>query len=148
MRPPAPGEPVPVDALEAAFGYTREELLVVLRPMWREGTRADRLDGRRHAGGGPVDVPRPLFHYFKQRFAEVTNPPIDSLREEIVMSLSQVLGRRGCMLIETPEAARLLEIHSPILSDDDLAALRSLGEAGSDQGIGLPSGRAAKQNSP
>ncbi|MGE5602433.1 MAG: glutamate synthase-related protein, partial [Nitrososphaerales archaeon] len=69
-------------------------------------------------------------------FAEVTNPPIDSLREELVMSLSQVLGRRGCVLVEAPEAARLLEIHSPVLSDDDLAALRSLGQSGGEPGSG------------
>ncbi len=133
----------PLDALQAAFGYTREELLVVLRPMWREGREPVGSMGDDTPAAAISDVPRPLFHYFKQRFAEVTNPPIDSLREELVMSLSQVLGRRGCILVETAEAARLLEIHSPILSDDDVAALRSLGDQGPDLGLGLPSDRAA-----
>ena len=115
-------------ALEAAFGYTREELLVVLRPMWREGREPVGSMGDDTPAAALSDVPRPLFHYFKQRFAEVTNPPIDSLREELVMSLTQVLGGRGCLLTEDPEAARLLELRSPILSNDDLSALRALGE--------------------
>jgi glutamate synthase (ferredoxin) len=112
--------------LEAAFGYTREELLVVLRPMWKEGREPVGSMGDDTPAAALSDVPRPLFHYFKQRFAEVTNPPIDSLREETVMSLSQRLGRRGCLLDETPEASRLLEVHSPILTSEDLAAIRSL----------------------
>ncbi len=144
---PQPRPGISLDALEAAFGYTREELLVVLRPMWREGREAIGSMGDDTPAAAISDVPRPLFHYFKQRFAEVTNPPIDSLREELVMSLSQVLGRRGCLLTETPEAARLLEIHSPILSDDDLAALTALrGPRGSDElGVGLPSDRLARR---
>ncbi len=122
----------PVANLEAAFGYTREELLVVLRPMWREGREPVGSMGDDTPAAAVSDVPRPLFHYFKQRFAEVTNPPIDSLREEIVMSLSQVLGRRGSYLREGPEAAALLEIRSPILTDDELAALRALGTTGAE----------------
>ena len=66
----------------AAFGYTREELLVVLRPMWKEGREPIGSMGDDTPAAALSDVPRPLFHYFKQRFAEVTNPPIDSLREE------------------------------------------------------------------
>ena len=113
-------------SLQAAFGYTREELLVVLRPMWREGREPIGSMGDDTPPAVLSDVPRPLFHYFKQRFAEVTNPPIDPLREEMVMSLSQRLGRRACLLSETPEAARLLELPSPILTDDDLAAIRDV----------------------
>ena len=105
-------------SLLAAFGYTREEQLVVLRPMWEEGREPIGSMGDDTPTAVLSAVPRPLFHYFKQRFAEVTNPPIDSLREEMVMSLSQRLGRRACILSETPEAARLLEMPSPILTDE------------------------------
>ncbi|MCX6028761.1 MAG: glutamate synthase-related protein [Chloroflexi bacterium] len=113
-----------LQALQAAFGYTREELLVVLRPMWKDGREPIGSMGDDTPPAVLSNVPRPLFHYFKQRFAEVTNPPIDSLREEMVMSLSQRLGRHACLLSETPEAARLLELPSPILTDEDLAAIR------------------------
>ena len=106
----------PSASLQAAFGYTREELLVVLRPMWKEGREPIGSMGDDTPAAALSDVPRPLFHYFKQRFAEVTNPPIDSLREEMVMSLSQRLGCRGSLLAESPAAARLLEIESPILT--------------------------------
>ena len=109
-------------SLLAAFGYTREELLVILRPMWEEGREPIGSMGDDTPTAALSDVPRPLFHYFKQRFAEVTNPPIDSLREEMVMSLSQRLGRRACILTETPEAARLLELPSPILTDEALGS--------------------------
>ncbi|MCX8016563.1 MAG: glutamate synthase large subunit, partial [Rhodocyclaceae bacterium] len=70
-------------------------------------------------------LPRPLFHYFKQRFAEVTNPPIDPLREELVMSLRMLLGKRANLLSETPEAVRLIALSSPILSPEQMAALRT-----------------------
>ncbi len=116
-------------ALMAAFGYTREELLVVLRPMWKEGREPVGSMGDDTPVAVLSEIPRPLFHYFKQRFAEVTNPPIDSLREEMVMSLSQRLGRRGLLLAETPEVARLLEISSPILTAEDLAAIQALADA-------------------
>ncbi len=119
-----------LQSLQAAFGYTREEQIVVLRPMWQEGREPIGSMGDDTPTAALSSVPRPLFHYFKQRFAEVTNPPIDSLREEMVMSLSQRLGRRACILSEVPEAARLLELPSPILTDEELAVIRSIGAEG------------------
>ena len=121
----------PSASLQAAFGYTREELLVVLRPMWKEGREPIGSMGDDTPAAALSDVPRPLFHYFKQRFAEVTNPPIDSLREEMVMSLSQRLGCRGSFLTESPAAARLLEIQSPILTEADVAAIRQVHDVAS-----------------
>ena len=73
-------------------------------------------------------LPRPLFHYFKQRFAEVTNPPIDPLREELVMSLRVLLGKRSNLLAEEPEATRLVELASPILLPYQLEALQGLAQ--------------------
>ncbi|HEX5690695.1 MAG TPA: glutamate synthase central domain-containing protein, partial [Roseiflexaceae bacterium] len=112
--------------LQHAFGYTAEELAVILRPMLR--------DGQEPVGSMGDDTPasvfsertRPLYGYFKQRFAEVTNPPIDPLREELVMSLSFALGRRGNLLEELPNHAHLLRLSSPLLTDEHMATIRSL----------------------
>jgi glutamate synthase (ferredoxin) len=110
---------------QRAFGYTSEELTVVLRPMLR--------DGQEPVGSMGDDTSlalfsihnRPLYGYFKQRFAEVTNPPIDPLREALVMSLSFALGRRGNLLEESPRHARLLRVSSPVLTDEHLATIRA-----------------------
>jgi glutamate synthase (ferredoxin) len=113
-----------------AFGYSSEELNVVLKPMATTGHEATGSmgDDTPVAVMSQLELGRPLFHYFKQRFAEVTNPPIDSLREELVMSLSVAVGRRRNILEETPEHAHLLQLSSPVLSDAQLAALRANGD--------------------
>ncbi len=114
--------------LQMAFGYTSEELNVILKPM--------AMTGHEPVGSMGDDTPipplsqwelgRPLFHFFKQRFAEVTNPPIDPLREELVMSLSVGIGRRRSILLETPEHAHLLQLTSPILTNAQLQAIRDV----------------------
>ncbi len=108
---------------QVSFGYTSEEMVVVLRPMVTDGQEPVGAMGDDTPAPGMSALPRPLFHYFKQRFAEVTNPPIDPLREEMVMSLRVLLGRRACVLSETPEATRLIELRSPVLKPDQMAAL-------------------------
>src|SRR5215213_11009456 len=70
------------------------------------------------------DKPQPLFHYFKQHFAQVTNPAIDPIREELVMSLKAYIGGEGNILFELPDQAQMLELPHPILSNQDLAKLR------------------------
>ncbi len=112
-------------ALQAAFGYTSEELVTVLRPMVENGAEAIGSMGDDTPLAVLSDKPRSLFAYFRQRFAEVSNPPIDPLREDLVMSLRARLGTRGNFLAETPEQARLLELDTPFLTDADLAALRA-----------------------
>jgi glutamate synthase (ferredoxin) len=114
-------------SLQMAFGYTSEELAVVLKPMLSTGQEpvGSMGDDTPPAVFSQLELGRPLFHFFKQRFAEVTNPPIDSLREEQVMSLSVAVGQRRNLLAETPEHAHLLQLESPILSNAQLAALRS-----------------------
>ena len=67
----------------------------------------------------------PLYAYFRQRFAQVTNPPMDALRESMVMSLRMHLGRRGSPLAERPDAARMLRVEHPVLLPDEMAALRA-----------------------
>jgi glutamate synthase (ferredoxin) len=121
--------PVPEAALRPlmrAFAYTHEEMVTVLRPMVEHGKEAvgSMGDDTPHAVLSAKE--RPLFHYFKQRFAQVTNPPIDHLREEAVFSLRTRLGPRRSLLEETPAHARLVELPSPVLLEPDMAALRAL----------------------
>ena len=114
--------------LRRAFSYTKEERVNVIRPMIEHG----------HEGVGSMgdDTPhavfsqkeRPFFHYFKQCFAEVTNPPIDHLREGLVFSLRVLLGPRPNLLLETPAHAHQIELPSPLLFDQELAAIRRYGE--------------------
>ena len=110
---------------QASFGYTSEELIVVLRPMLTTGQEPVGAMGDDTPVAAISKLPRPLFSYFKQRFAEVTNPPIDPLREELVMSTRVLLGRRANLLAETPAATRLIALKSPILLPEQIAALRA-----------------------
>jgi glutamate synthase (ferredoxin) len=110
---------------QRAFGYTAEELAVVLRPMARDGLEPIGSMGDDTALALFSDQNRPLYGYFKQRFAEVTNPPIDPLREALVMSLAFALGRRGNLLEESPQHARLLRLASPVLTDEHLQQIRA-----------------------
>ena len=71
-------------------------------------------------------VPQSLYAYFRQRFAQVTNPPIDPLRESMVMSLRMHLGRRGSPLLERPSYARMLRLEHPVLLPEEMAALRNV----------------------
>ena len=71
-------------------------------------------------------VPQSVYAYFRQRFAQVTNPPIDPLRESMVMSLRMHLGRRGSPLLERPSYARMLRLEHPLLLEDEMAALRNV----------------------
>ncbi|MCB0255094.1 MAG: glutamate synthase large subunit [Anaerolineae bacterium] len=115
-----------LSALQVAFGYNREELVVLFRPMWKQGVEAIGSMGDDTPVAVLSDLPRPLFHYFYQRFAEVTNPPIDPLREAQVMSLTQLAGRRASIFGRGPEAARLLELSSPVLTNQHVVVLREL----------------------
>ncbi|HMR63326.1 MAG TPA: glutamate synthase-related protein [Anaerolineae bacterium] len=117
-----------LNRLQAAFGYTNEEITVIVRPMAGEGKEPTGSMGDDSALAVMSDKPRPLFHYFKQRFAQVTNPPIDPLRETFVMSLTMRLGARPNLLTESPQHAHLIELASPVLTDVDLAALKGLGD--------------------
>ncbi|HTP07133.1 MAG TPA: glutamate synthase large subunit, partial [Anaerolineae bacterium] len=122
---PATYDQRPATSDQVAFNYTSEELTMVLRPMVE--TKAEALGSM--GDDTPLAMfsnkPRSLFGFFRQRFAEVTNPPIDPLREELVMSLKMRLGARGNFLTETAEQARLLELDRPFLTDGELAALKA-----------------------
>ncbi|MFQ5612136.1 MAG: glutamate synthase large subunit [Anaerolineae bacterium] len=117
-----------LQALQAAFGYTAEELTVVLRPMAQNGAEPIGSMGDDTPVAVLSEKPRPVYHYLKQRFAQVTNPPIDPLREELVMSLGILLGHRGNILEQGPQHARQLRLDGPVLLDGQLACIRNLSQ--------------------
>jgi glutamate synthase (ferredoxin) len=123
------GEPLeqpPDDLLarQAAHGYTKEELAMVLKPMATEGYEPTFSMGDDSPLPPLAGRPRPIHHYMKQRFAQVTNPPIDPLRERLVMSLRMLLGPRAPLLTEEADAARLLALDSFFLFPSAIAALQ------------------------
>ena len=113
-------------ARQAAAGYTKEEFTVVIRPMATEGHEPTSSMGDDTAKA-PLARNRPVFNFLKQRFAQVTNPPIDHLRERHVMSVSTRLGPRSELLTERPEAACLREYRSFLLFPSAVAELEDAG---------------------
>ena len=114
----------PLHARQRAFGYTQEDLRVLLTPMARDGAEPVGSMGNDLALAVFSDQAPPLFSYFKQLFAQVTNPPIDPIREEIVMSLATSLGTERNLFDETPEHAHKLILRQPILLNRELETLR------------------------
>ena len=110
--------------LQHAFGYTREQLRMLIAPMASRGQEAIGSMGNDAALAVLSDRPQLVFAYFKQLFAQVTNPPIDPLREELVMSLMNWIGRERNLLDETPEHCRRLKVPHPVLTPEDMARLR------------------------
>ena len=126
-----PSKPTAIDRRTVAqrlraFGYHREELLMVLGPMAQNGQEPVGSMGNDTPLAVLSNRPRLLFDYFKQLFAQVTNPPIDPLREGLVMSLMSFTGKQGNLLEETPDHCRQLKLPHPILTDEDIARLRSV----------------------
>ncbi len=114
------------ERMQKAFGYTYDDLKQSILPMAQSGGEAIAAMG--------VDTPlpvlsqsaHPLFHYFKQLFAQVTNPPIDAIREEVVTSTTVYVGREGNVLEETPENCNVLKVNNPILTNTDLMKIKSM----------------------
>ncbi len=114
----------PLHTRQRAFGYSQEDLRVLLTPMARDGAEPVGSMGNDLALAVLSDQAPPLFSYFKQLFAQVTNPPIDPIREEIVMSLATSLGTERNLFDETPEHAHKLILRQPILLNRELETLR------------------------
>jgi len=112
---------------QASFGYTTEDVEMIIEAMASQGKEPTFCMGDDIPLAVLSDKPRLLYDYFKQRFAQVTNPPIDPLRESLVMSLSTQLGARGNLLEEKPEYARQIKLSSPILNDEELEAIKTSG---------------------
>ncbi|MCI8476961.1 MAG: glutamate synthase large subunit [Oscillospiraceae bacterium] len=116
--------------LQKAFGYTYEDVRSTILPMARTGAEPTAAMG--------VDIPlavldrepRPLFDYFKQLFAQVTNPPIDAIREEIVTDTTVYVGDDGNLLSERPENCNVLQIHNPILTSTDMMKIKAMDRRG------------------
>jgi glutamate synthase (NADPH) large chain len=111
---------------QLAFGYSSEDLRLILAPMARDGAEPTGSMGNDLALAMLSDKSPPLFDYFKQLFAQVTNPPIDPIRESIVMSLSSGVGKEDNLLTESPEHAHQLHMDQPILRASDLERLRQV----------------------
>lgn len=107
------------------FGYTAEDLDLILRPMAEKGAEPIGSMGNDAALAVLSEKPQLLYDYFKQLFAQVTNPPIDPIREELVMSLMTYIGNQGNTLVELPEHAHLLKLPHPILANRDVACILS-----------------------
>jgi glutamate synthase (NADPH/NADH) large chain len=106
------------------FGYTREELQMIVKPMALNGQEPVGSMGNDAALAVLSDQPRLLYDYFKQLFAQVTNPPIDPLREGLVMSLMSFTGKKLNILAETPQHCRQLKLPHPVLTNEDMTRLR------------------------
>ncbi len=112
---------------QTAFGYTAEDLELIIQSMAINGKEPTFCMGDDIPLAVLSDKPRLLYDYFKQRFAQVTNPAIDPLRESLVMSLSMQLGGKGNLLNLKAEDARLLQLESPVLNDEELASIKASG---------------------
>jgi glutamate synthase (NADPH/NADH) large chain len=112
------------------FGYTFEHVRLILKPMADSGKEPLGSMGNDTPLACLSDKPRLLYDYFKQLFAQVTNPPIDSIREEVVMSLESYIGPEQNLLEETPHHAQRLHLKTPFLTNEQLTALKHLTEKG------------------
>jgi glutamate synthase domain-containing protein 2/glutamate synthase domain-containing protein 3 len=131
-EPPASDHPVHAELIQKqrAFGYTSEELRLLLAPLAQNGEEALGSMGTDTPLAVLSHRPQNLFAYFKQLFAQVTNPPIDPIRESIVMSLWDYIGTDGSLLDDAPQNARQIKVGTPILSNTELEKLRVLGDDG------------------
>jgi glutamate synthase (ferredoxin) len=114
---------------QVAFGYTTEDVEMVIQPMAAEGKEPTFCMGDDIPLAVLSEKPHLLYDYFKQRFAQVTNPAIDPLREKLVMSLQVELGEKGNLLDVKPEYARRLKLDSPVLTEIELEAIKTSGFA-------------------
>ncbi len=116
----------PLRSLQLAFGYTQEDMKVMLAPLAANAEEAVGSMGNDTALAVLSERHPLLYSYFKQLFAQVTNPPIDSIREAVVMSVQTLVGSEHNLLAESPEHARQLVIENPILDDGQLERLRAV----------------------
>ncbi len=126
---PEPDHPT-VILRQQTFGYTREELNLLLASMATGGNEAIGSMGTDTPLAVLSERPQLLYNYFKQLFAQVTNPPVDAIREELIMSTDTTVGPEANMLEPTPDCARQIRLSSPILQNEELEKLKHLSDAG------------------
>src|SRR5207244_4340066 len=126
--PPHPPEPSHQAILQhqQAFGYTFEDLRIIMSPMARDGVEAVGSMGTDTPLAVLSDKPQPLYNYFKQLFAQVTNPPIDCIREELITSAETTIGSERTLLDPQPQSCRLIKLRTPILTNEEFAKLKHL----------------------
>jgi glutamate synthase domain-containing protein 2/glutamate synthase domain-containing protein 1/glutamate synthase domain-containing protein 3 len=124
------GDPTSIAKRMKMFGYSREELKMILTPMGVNGQEPVGSMGNDAPLAVLSEQPKLLFNYFKQLFAQVTNPPIDPLREGLVMSLMMFAGRKGNLLDESPEHCKQLKLPHPVLTNEDIERLRTVEREG------------------
>ncbi|MFC7497500.1 MULTISPECIES: glutamate synthase large subunit [unclassified Nocardioides] len=115
---------------QQVFGYTEEELRVLLTPMANTGAEPIGSMGTDTPIAALSDKPRLLFDYFSQLFAQVTNPPLDAIREELVTSLAGTIGPEANLLEPAPASCRMVVLPFPVISNDDLAKIRHINRDG------------------
>jgi glutamate synthase (NADPH/NADH) large chain len=130
----APRSAVPLLDRQQAFGYTREDLSLLMAPMATTGQEATGSMGTDTPISALSSRPKLLYTYFKQNFAQVTNPPIDPIREESVMSLVSFIGPRPNLFdLRGLSTRKRLEVRQPILTNEDLEKIRVIGDVGDNQ---------------
>ena len=116
--------------IQKAFGYTYEELKTSILPMAQNGAEQIAAMGTDSPLAVLSNEHQPLFNYFKQLFAQVTNPPIDAIREEVVTSTTVYIGEDGNILEEKPENCKVLKVNNPILTSTDLLKIKNMNVEG------------------
>ena len=116
--------------LQKTYGYTYEQYKTMILPMALNGAEAVSAMGVDSPLAVLSEKHQPLFNYFKQLFAQVTNPPIDAIREEIVTSTTVYVGEEGNILEETPENCKILKVENPILTETDLLKIKNMKKPG------------------
>ena len=129
-REPAHPDHETVTTRQFAFGYTQEDLNLIIAPMARTAVEPIGSMGNDSPLATLSDKPQLLYNYFKQLFAQVTNPPIDSIREEIVTSTITTLGSEGNLLAPTPQSCRQIQLVSPVITNEELEKLRAVNQPG------------------
>jgi glutamate synthase domain-containing protein 2/glutamate synthase domain-containing protein 1/glutamate synthase domain-containing protein 3 len=114
--------------LQRTFGYSLEDLKILMAPMASDGAEAIGSMGNDTPLAVLSDRPQNLFNYFKQLFAQVTNPPLDAIREEIITSMITTIGCEGNLMHESPEQAKLLRLETPVISNQELAKIKALNQ--------------------
>jgi glutamate synthase (NADPH/NADH) large chain/glutamate synthase (ferredoxin) len=128
LNVPQPDHPT-IRQRQQAFGYTVEELKMVITPMVVAGEEAISSMGTDTPLAVLSERPQLLFKYFKQLFAQVTNPPIDPIREQLVMSLVTNIGPKPNLMDESPESCRRIKVQQPILTNADLQKIREIADS-------------------
>src|SRR5512133_1545706 len=120
---------------QEVFGYTAEDVTMLITPMATDGTEPIGSMGNDTPLAVLSEKPQPLFNYFKQLFAQVTNPPVDAIREEIIMAVETAVGPEGNLLEPGPECCRQLSLPTPVLRNEELERIRGLDGGAASKGL-------------